>query len=399
VNRFSPDTLRDALWRPVAMAVPDAGLYVEILAPDIRFAMLLVLMVLTALFALRHKRAPGFSPTWLLIAFTWIAFVPWLLTTGNGRYFIPVLLLSGPLVIALIHKLPMTAAFRVSAALIVIGVQAFAVAENNPFGRWPLAPWAKPYFDVALGEEEKTRPAAYVTISSISYSLIAPQFAPGSRWISVASLPGDPERNVDDRRAHAFLRGVAATLPLRVIAPTIPDQMDSDGQPNGPIRAEMNRILTAHGMRLVPGTRCKMLRSQTITAMAKGDNAENFAVHQGKYGFWICDLQFPVERPRRPVEPEDQETARVFARVERACPRIFPPGEGVSKRVEGGVSRAYPSSDMKAYVLENGDVLYKYWRSLNPGRIGSTQEVLAENFRMDCNSIRGRSGLPWEKQI
>ncbi len=89
----------------------------------------------------------------------------------------------------------------------------------------------------------------------------------------------------------------------------------------------------------------------------------------------------------------------MFGKLESACPRIFPPGQGVSSRVGDGVARGYGSSDTKAYVLDDGNVLYKYWRALNPARVGTVDEVLAPGFKMDCNAIRGRSGLPWEKEI
>ena len=73
----------------------------------------------------------------------------------------------------------------------------------------------------------------------------------------------------------------------------------------------------------------------------------------------------------------------VFNKIERDCPRIFRPGEGASSKMPGGFTRSYPSTDIKAYVLDSGDVMYKYWRGLNPGRIGTVTQVLSEGFRMD----------------
>ena len=39
--RFLPDTWLDALLRPVAMAMPDGWIYVETMAPDLRFVFVL----------------------------------------------------------------------------------------------------------------------------------------------------------------------------------------------------------------------------------------------------------------------------------------------------------------------------------------------------------------------
>ncbi len=314
----------------------------------------------------------------------------------------PVLLLVGPLCVALVHRLPLTAPFRLSVVVILIAMQALALYGSNPWGRWPLAPWSKPYFDLSLGDAEKNRPAAYITVTSISYSLIAPLFHHDSRWMNIASLPPYPAPSLDVGRAQAFLQAaVRERLPLRLIAPTAPLYMQADGQPTEPMRNELNRLVANQGMGLVADRACTIARSRTIAALAMGDLDDSRKAEKiGQHGFWICELAFPVRTAPRPSDtPEDAQAARVFNKLERDCPRIFPPGEGAGTRMPGGFSRSYPSTDIKAYVLENGDVFYKYWRGLNPGRVGSASEVLAEGFHMKCDSIRGRSGLPWERQI
>ena len=104
--RFLPDSWRDAVLRPFAMAAPDGGVYVEIMAPDFRFAFILLLIpVLTLLVFLRPWRNPPFKPVVILLTTTAMAFVPWMLTTGNGRYFIPFLLVAGPLCLGLVYLL------------------------------------------------------------------------------------------------------------------------------------------------------------------------------------------------------------------------------------------------------------------------------------------------------
>ena len=40
-----------------------------------------------------------------------------------------------------------------------------------------------------------------------------------------------------------------------------------------------------------------------------------------------------------------------------------------------------------------------FWRALNPENIGTLGSVSAPGFKMDCNTIRGRSGLPWERKL
>jgi hypothetical protein len=78
---------------------------------------------------------------------------------------------------------------------------------------------------------------------------------------------------------------------------------------------------------------------------------------------------------------------------------MFPPGSSSSVALSEGVRRYYIDSDMRLYVGDTGEVYYKYIRSLNAVRIGTVDEVLAPSFRLDCNSMRGRGAMPWDREI
>ncbi|MBK6928755.1 MAG: hypothetical protein IPH15_14970 [Comamonadaceae bacterium] len=94
--RFLADTWRDAILRPMAMAAPNSSVYIEIAAPDFRFALALGLGFLALISTRKASRAPGWLPTLALFALVFLSFIPWMRTTGNGRYFMPYLILIGP---------------------------------------------------------------------------------------------------------------------------------------------------------------------------------------------------------------------------------------------------------------------------------------------------------------
>jgi hypothetical protein len=178
VIRFLPDSWLDALMRPLAIASPDGGVYVEIIAPDFRFAFIIVLALAWLILARGSKRRT--SPALVLLALTAVAFVPWLETTGNGRYFIPFLLIAGPLCIGLVHLLPVTRSFVVTLAIGMVSWQAFLIYDITPWRNWGHITWGDgPPFDVEVPKDIAAQPATYVTLSSISYSLIAPRFHRG----------------------------------------------------------------------------------------------------------------------------------------------------------------------------------------------------------------------------
>jgi hypothetical protein len=397
VIRFQPDTWRDALLRPLAMAAPDSGVYMEVMAPDLRYVALLLLTAVVLVALVRRRTLP--RPTALLLAFVWVAFIPWLVTSGNGRYFLPVLVVTGPLCVALVYRLPVTANFRVALAAMLVLVQGTAVLLNDPRHSWGLVPWGnQSYFEIELGQREREQAAAYVLISNISYSLIAPQFDHDARWIGLSSLSdrGAPD---DVRAQSAIAAAQRDNLRLELLVPSLPKYMDAAGQPDAQVQAQINRMLAPHRLALASGA-CTLLRSRTIAQEALGDLRKATPDMLGKLGFWECPLKYPAPLAASAAPGVDTSQAdRVFERLEQACPRWFHAGEAKSVRMIDGFMRTYPSSDMKAFVMDNGQVWYRYWRALDANAVGTRDQVLADGFKMDCNQVNGRSGLPWERTL
>ncbi len=391
--RFSPDTWLDAVMRPIAMAAPNGGVYVETVAPDFRFVFALALLLL--LLPLRRAGQNGARATFTLLAFCALAFVPWLATTGNGRYFMPVLLLAGPLCVALLWQLRVTSGLRMTLLATMVGLQVFLVLENAPWDSWGLKPWKDgPAFAVDVPDDLRARPITYITPSNISYSIIAHQFHPASRWINLTAQGAGDTTTVAGQRAKAFF---AAAGEMQVLFPSIPGEAGSAGP--GQRIEEIDGMLGGHGLRMRVGARCRFLHSDGLTNLGLHRWDAPLTAPADQRGFWVCPVDRRADGPQRESERTDPQIEAALDKVEQACPRMFPPGEARTSRMATASRRFYPSSDMRLYVFENGTVAYKYMRALNPVSLGRVPEVLASSFRMDCNQIRGRSGLPWQREI
>jgi hypothetical protein len=392
IIRFLPDSWRDALLRPLAMAASDAGVYVEIMAPDWRFAAALLLgcFVLITL----RRRELTVSPVAVLGLWLVVAFTIWLLTSGNGRYFMPALLLIGPLCVALAARMPASREFRLLMATGLVGLQGWVVYTASPWSLWGLGTWDKaPFFQVDVDEQARTTPATYVTITNISYSLIAPQFHPQSRWVNISSLPDASRPSADGRRLATLLRQSAA---IKMIVPSRPDHMQPDGTPTSGLRAVMNDILAGQRLRLADPLRCRLLPSRGLASVgAKVDALQPELL--AKMGFWVCDLQFPAPALEK-REQGGADVNSVFDLVERQCPRFYQSGQTSAARVDGGWVRMYPQADIRLYVMDDGKVFYKYWRAMNPVLLGQAADIRT-GAQVECESVRGRTGLPWEREI
>jgi hypothetical protein len=403
--RFTPDTWVDAVMRPIAMAAPNAWVYIEIMAPDFRFALLLVAAAAAALMALRGGWRS--RPTWVLLATTAAAFVPWLYTTGNGRYFMPFLLAVGPVLIALVYHLPLTKAFRLSAAVVAVAVQGVALAVNSPWkpwDSWEMVRWQEAqYFDIQFRPDQIDPNATYVTVSSISFSLLAPQFPETSHWINITSQPGAAGSSDEARRTRDFLRSARV---LKVLLPTQPTSMTEDLQPDSVAMLAIDESVAGHRLRLSTPLKCDFFPSRSLRDMSlvkANDDAHVQAEKMERVGFWVCPLVYdeglnPSQIASPSVAPANGRVEEALRRIEALCPRYFQPGQTGTNRIENGQKRRYPSADLTVYVLDNGEVHYKYDRSLNPQKFGTVQGLLDGSETPDCR-LRGRTGLPWEREI
>ncbi|MBK0391280.1 hypothetical protein [Ramlibacter algicola] len=398
--RFEPDSWLDAVLRPLAMAAPDANVYVEAMAPDFRFVFALGLLLVLAVIALRKRaagagttRAAGARPVLLLAAALALAFVPWLATTGNGRYFVVALLAVGPLCVGLAQLIPMTRAARLALVAGMVAVQAFAVIECTPWRVWGMVAWKEaPYFQVDVPREWRDRPATIVTLAPLTYSLLAPQFHPQSRWASLYNAPPPDSRAQDAKRTRDFLAR-AQSGPLLVLAPVLDGMATAASLPTAEMTRALDGELAPYRLALISSDACRFLAAPQMASMRLGQATPE---QRARAGFWLCTLEAKAVT----TTPREARDDAVFRALEAQCPRFFPAGgDGQPLRIPHGYVRSYLQSEMKAYVYEDGQVFYKYYRALNPVQVGSTADVLAGKARVDCAAIRGRSGLPWEREI
>lgn len=386
--RFMPDTWLDVVMRPLDMISPEPNTYVEVAAPDLRLAAALLLGVVVLITVARKR--PDRRPVLQLLALMLLAMVPWFATSGNGRYFTPFLLLLGPLCVGLVRLLPLSTFLQFSTVGLLLGLQGFLLLEASPMGAWSLAAWGEaPYFHVSTPPQQ---PRSYVTLTPISYSLIAPQFPAQSRWMNLAApATGAREREYERQwLAHADS--------LTLIAPSLPSQTINDSQPSPTVVQVFNRLIADRGLAVPADAHCEFLRSGGLANFAMREQRGLHPKEAARYGFWLCPVHYDAHAAiNYGHDNKDPAVEAVFDAVEKLCPRFFPHGDAETQRTPEGAARFYANTDTRVYVFDDGEVMYKFWRSLNGARIGSRADVLAGRARIDCSRIRAptwRTGGP-----
>jgi hypothetical protein len=239
------------------------------------------------------------------------------------------------------------------------------------------------------------RPASYVTLSSISYSLIAPRFHPDSRWINLSMQRGVNDHSRNAVRTRDFL---AAVDPLTLVFPSLPEEQAGPAVISAQLLEGLNGLLTRHRLAIGDLAGCRYFPSRSLSLMSARKMPQEADGREPRAGFWLCPLTH-LSGPLPAVHEAAHAADPVFDRIERYCPRFFPPGGAVTLPIPSGAVRSYVSSDMRLYVLSDGTVAYKYPRALNAEIVGTVDTVTADGFQMDCKRVRGRGTLPWERGL
>mgnify|MGYP001205321387 FL=1 len=385
--RFKPDDWLEGLLRPFILADPNGFIYIEIQAPDLRFAALGALTVV--LLIARRLSATEARPVSQTLVGMWLVFYIWVYVIGNGRYFIAGLLLVGPLLVALLARAPFTPPMRLTVLTGLLGLQAMVVHQHFVHGAWTLAQWTGsgpglPLRDTPLRRE----PAGFLATTNISLSILVPQFDPRSRWANIAG-----QGNITpDKPEWATLNSLLATsLPKYAVLPILTRAATERMQPNPEVDQMLQRILGRYG--LTRGTKpCEVIESHL-----RAPNLDKSNETTRPLAYWFCAVEVG-SRPQPQVPPSNPSPWRdVFAAVEQACPRFFPPGGGEEAVVSESVAlRYYAMTDTRLYVDRHGNVMYRYLRAINPTRIGSIDDVRRGEFNVDCDKLPGRYRYPWQ---
>lgn len=395
LRRFIPDTLLDGLLRPLAMALPDAGVYVEFMAPDPRFFLFFAFLLPTlAYLFFRHRSVLVGVPQRLLLLTVWIliSFPIWLFSSGNGRYLMPIVMVIGPLLVAGIFYALKQGMKALALIMLLLVVQWGMVYNSDPFGVWTLIKWGEGrYFKIDIPEPYRSRAHVFVTISGISYSLLAPQFNPESSWIHLDGepvdtsklMPFDARRRLLDPSEHpVLLVPVPARFKMTDELPSIQSLM------------AMNQVVEPYGRKVKSVQDCIFAPSWSLSIFGRRDAPKEIAEAEKK-GFWFCAMSIDDQRAGGQNRASVYQYEDIFAMIEKSCPDYFPAGQSRIGRLEDGFEKHYSQSDTDVLVLDSGQVLLKYFRQLNPQLLGTVDEMRKGRFNFACNQIHGRESLPW----
>ncbi len=195
--RFIPGSLGAALWRPFEMVAAAPMVHFELRAPDLRYALLLVLALALLLrqvwWRLRKRQCAAVSPEQAVATRTLAAlgcgflldWALWLTASANSRYFMPMACVAAVLGVCLVFRLfagwPKLRNGLLAAILVVQCVTVYAGAEYRARLPWTEGPWV----DLSMPPALASQASLYLSLGMQSNSFIIPELAAGSGFINL----------------------------------------------------------------------------------------------------------------------------------------------------------------------------------------------------------------------
>ncbi len=377
-RRFIADGFLEAVSQPFRMADFHSWIYVEHNAPDLRFAVIAVLLLLFVLIVIRRTTAAtpvqtsGAVGTELsgasrfLLAVFFLSYVFWQSTSGNGRYALPVLLLAGPVLVILIRRVIGNRRFAVIMCLVIAVVHVFHFsAAGNP--RWSNGPWTNKWLTIDVPKALVEKPYGYLTIGVITNSAVALRLHPDSRLLNlVGTYPLDPH-GAGSKRVNAFMAEHDGRL--RVIFETVAGTF-RDGNLGKSIRG-IDQQISGWDIRIVAEDCLPIYMPDLLT-----NGVELIA----------CRLQ-----KGNPLRVElDRERAKMtalFDQIEKTCPSLFSPGGVYVIKKNGLWLREYVNSDIRMFATQGRMRFSRYEFGPLDVDLGAIDDWAAGRGRFICTRL------------
>jgi hypothetical protein len=352
--RFIPDSFADALWRPFAIAQPDSMVQVEQMAPDVRYAALLLLCAAVVARWLWQRRrgappVPAHNPGDLRVlvalgcglATDWIL---WLHASGNGRYFLPMASVAGVLVVALLLRaFSLRAAAAIIALIFIVqGVQLYLGTDR----RDGALAWDHPWLEVTLPRTIATEANLYLTMGVQANAFIAPYLPPGSGLINFDGGYAMSQRGVNGERIAALLHRYGP----RHVRVLVTGSSLHDGGKEGPQRSNIDDALARLGLR-TDARDCETITARGVPAplepVVAGKTHETRSPH---LQLLTCATQTadPADLARR--AERQRQVDLVLDRLEDTCPQLFGPHGYETQQIGEVWLRYYGGTDLVAFV-------------------------------------------------
>jgi hypothetical protein len=345
--RYLPADLTDALSVPFRMALPDADVYTETFSPDSRFAFLIVFLSagLVATFIGKCRLCDFSSRRSLFFLAFFIGFAFWLISSGNGRYLMPLTLLVGPAIAAVLADFGLRA--LVYGFICIFCMQAVGLVWGAD-RRWSEGRWqGDGWFHAEFTERFRTERTLYLTVGLQPNAFVIPFASSNSVFSNVIGQNPISLDGFGGERLQRLLNDYRSSLRVLFsvsqftedLNPILEKRLVSDRLKNFNLKAkfdlcEYNKIWKLGGTRVL-----------------KSASETRYLPDAGFMYIVTCPVEFSTADDTFALAKA--QAHRRFAAIEAACPLVMQP-KGISPYFSSGRwEKFYINTDI--FVRLDGD--------------------------------------------
>ena len=361
--RYIPGSLRAALLRPFAMVLPIPLVDYGLAAPDLRYALLVAVVVTLFLrWGWRRMRAATDAAAPALeshesrvLAALGCAFLldwmMWLTVSGNGRYFIPMACVAGALGVVLLFRLcaqrPALLGYLLAALFGVQLFQLYAGSGYRTFLPWRHGPW----YSVTVPAVLARQPKLYIMVGGQTNSFIIPDMPDGSAFVNLGGgylfiTPDSP----NGRRVEALIQRYAPHVRVVMRDP----RSDASVETRLLRPSAVNDVLAPFGLRAQDRDCANIVvRGVHVSYTVPGATRRRASATHTEY-LMTCRVVRASHGPSW-VFPGQRQADLAFDHLEEACPALFrprQPGDQLRGDRRDGYyfARYYPGTGVEAWI-------------------------------------------------
>ena len=346
-SRFIPNDIGGWMLLPFVMNIPAANIYTEAPAPDSRYSLLIIIIVvLLWLGALRKiiiTRAKVPQSSKFLALMCGITYLLWSVLSANGRYAIPLHICTGLLVAQISFWLQfITGRPFYILLLLILQLQVFQI-YSLPSIRWNPISWQEKFILVDVPEKVKSQPALYIGLDGRSHSWLLAYAHPSSAMTQLALFDGTMEqgrRGERLREMQAEWHGKTYAL-MDATDPSF-NRADLINAASGKIDGQVSGI----GYRVSSSQECESIGLQR-NRFTFGDASKPSLV--GTLHI-MCPIEFDNGIYGLALK-ERAKASGIMDALEDRCPNLFIPRRPNTIKVANGLwYRSYANTDLRVAV-------------------------------------------------
>lgn len=378
-RRFLPNDLLDAAALPFHMMAVRSWIYLESVAPDLRFAAVVLGAIATTFFWFKQGKGNNVASTlneprkqFALLVFFFAALMLWIFTSSNGRYGIFVSILCGPTLALQATNICRRKEAAITALVVLIGLQ-FAHVRNGQL-RWVGEAWTSSWYEISVPKQLRESANLYLSLGGNSNSYIAPFLSQQSAFANPIGQLSIDSDGPGYSRLQALLEKYNGRVRVlaKASAPTNEDQ-DTIAYWGRRVDDALARFGFAVDM-----NDCMVISA--AGARSPMDDNSDAGQHIRQY-LRTCAL---LPRPYQHTAERDR-IRNVVRKIIEWCPKLFGRPHGVVEQMPHGWSAVFSSTD-NTLLVQNEHIILSPKQALsdlNLGTIGQWERGL----RPDCEKM------------